>query len=124
MLAFADLGDEADDAVPRHATNVGDMLVAWDRPAGPGHDRDGYPCDDCGRGAIGLGTFLRWAPEASASTHEWADGSFAVMEEGFYGTEVRIQPAGFSCSYWVWSHLGPHHAEYLLTQLRRVEGHP
>jgi hypothetical protein len=123
MLAFADLGDQASGAVIRRATNFGEMLVAWDRPDGPGHDGGGSPCADCGRGAVGLGTFLN-AGIARDITHQWSDGSRAAAFAGFYGTEVHLEPAGFTCMYWLWSHLGAEHVDYLFSRLRRVDGFP
>jgi hypothetical protein len=126
VLFFADLGD-AGDATIRRAANEGEMLVAWDLPSGPGHDGAGSPCEDCGRGAIGLGTLQtgsrgRGLPVA----YEWSDGSNArVFSEPYsYGFEASLEITGFDCSYWMWSHLGVEHLEYLFSQLRRVEGLP
>lgn len=124
LLAFADLGEAAAGAVMRRANNDFEMLVAWDRPSGPGHDSGSEPCENCGRGAVGLGTSQNTAPARGALTHEWADGSSARTFEGFYGTEAWLEVAGFSCKYWVWSHLGPEHLDYLFSQLRRVDGMP
>lgn len=124
MLAYASLGEEASDATIRRAENFGEMLLAWDRPSGPGHDGFGEPCAECGRGAVGLGTFQGVPLVGRQITHEWADGSEAAAAEGIYGTEIFVQPAGFDCTYWLWSHLGPDHADFLLTQLRRVSGFP
>jgi hypothetical protein len=124
LLVFSDLGQEAADAIPRRAANEGEMLVAWDRPSGPGHTGDSEPCADCGRGVVGLGTFQSFVPAEARVTHRWEDGSVGDMYEGFYGTEMHLRPAGFDCTYWLWSHLGPDHLEYLLTRLRRAEGLP
>ncbi|MDH3731154.1 MAG: hypothetical protein OES13_08540 [Acidimicrobiia bacterium] len=124
MLAYADLGAEATDATIRRANSEGEMLLAWDRPTGPGHDASSDACSDCGRGVVGLGTFLGGQRGDEPITHRWSDGSEAAAFDGFYGTEVFLQPDGFSCTYWMWSHLGPDHVDYLLTQLRRVEGNP
>lgn len=124
LLVFADLGEEASDARIRRATNQGEMLVAWDRPSGPGHNGSGEPCADCGRGAVGLGTFQLGTVIGEPITHRWADGSEGAAYAGFYGTEMRLRPAGFDCTYWLWSHLGPDHLDTLLGRLRRVEGYP
>lgn len=123
LMAFADLGEEANGATIRRAANAGEMLVAWDRPDGPGHGPDSEPCEDCGRGVIGLGTFESTSLPAPR-THRWSDGSTALIEEGLYGTEARVAVEGTSCTYWVWSHLGEDHLLFLLSQLRRVEGYP
>ena len=124
MLFFADLGIAAD-AVIRHAANSGEMLVAWDLPDGPGHAGDGSQCEDCGRGVIGLGTFQHSTYDGPVS-YEWSDGSEARLRTGpyYYGVEAFLRIDGFSCDYWVWSHLGEQHLEYLFSQLRRVEGSP
>lgn len=121
LLVYASLGEQAADATIRRATNEGDMLVAWDLPDGPGHTGDGEPCEDCGRGVVGLGTFQASMSEQLA-THEWSDGSRARVYDGWYGTEASLQVEGFGCTYWLWSHLGPEHLEFLFSQLRRVEG--
>lgn len=125
MLAFADLG-AASDAVPRQATNEGQMLVAWDLSSGPGHDAFGYLCADCGRGVVGLGTFPAGTGDDLPVAFEWDDGSVARVRSGAtsYGTEALLDVEGFDCTYWVWSHLGEDHLEYLLSQLRRVKGMP
>jgi hypothetical protein len=125
LLAFADLGD-AQGAVPRRANNEGEMLVAWDLPSGPGHDASGYPCADCGRGVLGIGTFQGGAGRDLPITLEWDDGSVArfLSSAISYGTEAFLDVQGFDCTYWVWSHLGQDHLEYLLSQLRRVQGMP
>lgn len=124
MLFYADLGD-ADGAVIRHAANAGEMLVAWDLPDGPGHAGDGSPCDDCGRGVVGLGTFPPGS-YAGPVSYSWSDGSKARLRTGpySYGVEAFVSIAGFDCDYWMWSHLGEQHLEYLFSQLRRVEGSP
>ncbi|GBD84025.1 hypothetical protein BMS3Abin02_00411 [bacterium BMS3Abin02] len=125
MLYFADLGD-ADGATIRRAANEGEMLVAWDLPSGPGHSGASEPCDDCGRGVIGLGTFPADTRQDSPAVYTWSDGSDATTLTGpyRYGTEAFVHVTGFDCTYWVWSHLGADHLEYLLGQLRRVEGAP
>ena len=124
LLAFANLGDVQIDGVVRRADSSGEMLLAWDRTFGPGHNGFSQPCQDCGRGVVGLGTFQFSQIFDREITHEWSDGSKAAAFEGFYGTELHLQPTGFDCIYWMWSHLGREHVDYLLTQLRRVEGYP
>ncbi len=124
MLAFADLG-EAAGATARRATNSGEMLVAWDLPGAPGHHGDSTPCEDCGRGVIGLGTFQFSSFEGPVA-YSWSDGSEARLRTGpvTYGAEVFVRVDGFACDYWVWSHLGDEHLLHLLTQLRRVAEAP
>lgn len=126
LLYFADLG-AAEGAAIRRASNEGEMLVAWDSPAGPGHEGSGEPCADCGRGVIGLGTFQgNTRAGGLPAAYEWDDGSvgWTIAEPYSYGIEATVNVTGFDCSYWIWSHLGPEHLEYLLGQLRRVEGLP
>lgn len=125
MLAFADLG-VADGAEPRQATSEGEMLVAWDLPSGPGHDGFGNLCANCGRGVIGLGTLPAGAEPDLPVGYEWEDGSLARIRSSAlgYGAEALVSVDGFDCTYWVWSHLGQDHLEYLLSQLRRVRGMP
>jgi hypothetical protein len=124
MLYFADPGD-ASGATIRHAANEGEMLVAWDLADGPGHFGDSSPCEDCGRGVVGLGTFQH-SGYAGHVSYTWSDGSEARLrvEPFSYGIEAFVRIEGFDCDYWVWSHLGEDHLEYLLSQLRRVEGSP
>ena len=124
MLYFADLG-EAGGARIRHASNEGEMLVAWDLGSGPGHNGDSTPCEDCGRGVIGLGTFQPGSYSGPVA-YTWSDGSEARLRTGpySYGVEAFVRVAGFECDYWVWSHLGEDHLLYLFSQLRRVEGKP
>jgi hypothetical protein len=124
MLFFADLG-QAEDAVIRRASNSGEMLVAWDLSNGPGHSGDSTPCNDCGRGVVGLGTFPRES-FAGPVAYTWSDGSEARLRTGpySYGAEAFVQVTGFDCDYWLWTHLGQEHLESLLSQLRLVEGSP
>jgi hypothetical protein len=124
LLVFADLGDQASDARARRAANQGEMLVAWDRLSGPGHDAMSDPCDDCGRGVIGLGTWQATVFEDRPVTRVWDDGSRARTFAGSYGTEGFLEVEGFGCSYWLWTHLGEEHLDFLLSRLRRVEGAP
>ncbi len=121
FLAFADLGPGAADATIRRGEHDREMLVTWDNPDGPGHDRTGEPCDDCGRGVVGLGTFQDG--HVGQATIAWDDGSFANVAElpWVYGVSARIKPAGAECIYQLWSHLGHDHVSYLIGQLRLVE---
>ena len=67
-------------------------------------------------------------PAAGSSTtcFTWSDGSEARLRTGpaSYGVEAFVRVTGFSCDYWVWTHLGEEHLLYLMSQLRRVEGKP
>jgi hypothetical protein len=124
FLAFADLGPEAEQATIRRAEHAREMLVVWDNPDGPGHDRRGEPCPDCGRGVVGLGTWQGAGNAVGPATIAWDDGSFANITTTIpwvlYGVTARIQPAGADCMYQIWSHIGVEHVEYLISQLRRV----
>lgn len=121
LLAYADLGPEAQEAKIRRAENDRELLIAWDNPDGPGHDHRSDPCSDCGRGVIGLGTIQSTSYVVGPATIAWDDGSFASVAPGHYGIEARIQPAGADCKYRLWSHLGFDHLNYLISQLRKVD---
>ncbi len=121
LLAYADLGPEGQEAAIRRAENDRELLIAWDNPDGPGHDRRGEPCSDCGRGVIGLGTVQSSSYVVGPATIAWDDGSFAHVAPGHYGIEARIQLAGADCVYRLWSHLGFDHLNYLIGQLRTVD---
>lgn len=123
FLAFADLGPQAAQAVIRRAENHGEMLVVWDNPDGPGHGRSSEPCDDCGRGVVGIGTFQGDYHATGPATIAWDDGSFvniAVLPWA-YGISARLKPAGSNCIYQLWSHISREHVEFLISQLRLVE---
>lgn len=122
FLAFEDLGPEAAEATIRRGEHDRNMLVVWDNPDGPGHDRRSEPCSDCGRGVVGLGT---WQDEGNAvgpATIVWDDGSYANIATlpWVYGVSARVQPAGADCMYQLWSHIGSEHVEYLIGRLRQV----
>lgn len=146
LLALAGLGDDAHEATIRQA-RFGGWGVAWDNPAGPGHDNQNEPCSDCGRGVIGLSGGrggVNINPEATPHRVEWDDGSTAVF--GYEGLlynqlpldliDVRdpktgdpttppihawIQPADNpECRYELWTHLGEEHLLDLFRQLRYV----
>ena len=122
FLAFAGLGPEAEAASIRRAEHDREMLVVWDNPDGPGHDRRGDPCPDCGRGVVGLGTWQGYGDVVGPATIAWDDGSFANIATlpSVYGVSARIQPAGADCMYQLWSHIGVEHVEYLIGRLRQV----
>jgi len=124
LLALADVGEVTLDGTIRRADASGEMLLAWDRPFGPGHNLLSEPCQDCGRGVVGIGTLQSSQMIDREITHEWSDGSTAAAFEGSFGTELHLRPEGFDCTYWLWSHLGREHIDYLLTQLRRVHEFP
>jgi hypothetical protein len=120
-------------ARPRRATFVGGWSVAYDKRGLAGSDSGGAPCTDCGRGVIGIaGTGspadLPARDGEWAGLGRWSDGSrVAYGPEG--GTTGPNQLAyltveGLGCLYNVWSWLGQEHLEFLLTQIRRVEGMP
>ncbi|MDH3730327.1 MAG: hypothetical protein OES13_04265 [Acidimicrobiia bacterium] len=146
-VTFADLGEGMQDAQIRTA-NLGAWGVAWDNPAGPGHDGLNNPCKDCGRGAVGLGQ-RQSRSEAGRDVVappfrvEWDDGSYAefgsrlgghslpldrlrfideTTEEAIEGAlEANLVIAGTEAEIVVWTHLGQEHLLYLLSQIRFVD---
>ena len=148
LLTPVALGAGAEGALPRRATNSGEMLAAWDLPSGPGRYGTGDYCADCGRGAFGIGTISRDvdAPanfEGFAVTHTWTDGSeLRVISEAteFFSvapdrteftdpnTDAPVEPPlnayllipGLSCGYRLWSFLGQDHLIELTQGLRPV----
>lgn len=123
FLALVDLGPEAARAQIRRAESDREMLVAWDNPDGPGHAPSGEPCEDCGRGVVGLGTLQGDYHVTGPATIAWDDGSFANVDvlPWAYGISARIKPAGSNCIYKLWSHISWDHVLYLIGQLRVVE---
>ena len=116
-------------ATPRQAYFAGGWAIAYDKVGLPGRNPDGTACATCGRGAFGIaGT----GSQADGSEYQgwpfsqkWTDGSHAR-----YGLEGNVGPQylafltikGQRCLYNVWSFLGREHLEYLLEQLRFVQG--
>ena len=150
LMAFADMGDDLDNAVIRTA-RMSSWTVAWDNPDGPGHDGQNFACSDCGRGVVALGggrgnidTFQSAFPNRV----EWSDGSFATYgyERNLYNQlpldriDMRDPNTGDpvtprlhawlqisdwpDCLYELWTHLGEDHLLYLIGQLRYVSGYP
>lgn len=149
LLAFEGLGPDLTEATIRVA-NYGPWGVAWDNPSGPGHDTQAYPCADCGRGVVLLtgGTGPRPEMVSMPKRIEWSDGSYAEYgydrmpfvllpeeqvtvpdrntgEPAKPAQEAFVYPSDHpNCVYELWSHLGTTHVEFLLGQLRYVEGAP
>lgn len=127
-LAFDDLGRRLEGASARRAHFGGGWAVAWDRRGLPGVAPTGEPCDDCGRGVVGIaGTGVDAAGvdwEMWPHYIEWRDGSRAGYgPEGGDGPRhlAYLEVAGQDCLYNVWSFLGRDHLEFLLGELRFVE---
>ncbi len=124
---------------------VGDWGIAWDAPAGPGHDGLNQPCTDCGRGVAGLGALgpSTGPPSAADIPLEiitWADGSRASITYRILDSRLPIDVATMSSAggglapdglradltiggfeYQVWTHLGIEHLRELLGGIRLVE---
>ena len=114
LLAPAELGAGAG-ATPRAATFSGGWGVAWDTPT----VRSAFGVAGAGVAADGP-SYHEWPHRMS-----WSDGSYAEYgPEGGTGPNqlayLRVQ--GQECLYNVWSRLGRTHLEYLLQQLRFVQG--
>lgn len=118
-------------STPRRANFSGGWAVAWDETGGPGVEPTGAFCETCGRGVAGI------AGTASEATRDfapvfsnvvrWSDGSVV----GYTGPRAdnrqflaNLYINGQSRLYQVWSYLSQRHLEYLLSQLRFVEGAP
>ena len=115
ILAPRDLGEAGAGATPRAATFSGGWGVAYDLP----NLRSAFGVAGAGV-RVGDPSYKDWP-----HTREWFDGSRAEYgPEGGTGPNqlayVRVQ--GQDCLYNVWSRLGKEHLEYLIGQLRFVEG--
>lgn len=150
LVAIEGVAEELPDARIRTA-NFGAWGVAWNNPDGPGHDSSNNPCNNCGRGVIGLSgvsasAVSEYTGPARYGRVEWNDGSFAsydlylgsqglppdlvVYTDAATGEEVpdgwlaQVEIVGTDSTYSVWSHLGEDHLIDLLTRLRFVEVAP
>jgi len=134
-VMFAALGDGAG-GVPRRA-DFGAMgwAVAWDKPGTPGQLPNGQSSPTAGRSTFGIAGVGGLGASAFQWPYriEWADGSSAgygveggaAVEDGSTTKWLAyLRLAHHECLYNVWSNLGRGHLEYLLGQLRAVEGHP
>lgn len=121
----------SDGAAPRPATFSGGWAVAWDETGGPGVDPTGAFCETCGRGVAGVaGTgslATRDFGPPFTNVVQWSDGS-AV---GYTGARpdnrqflANLYVNGQGALYQVWSYVSQRHLEYLISQLRFVEGTP
>jgi len=147
MMAFTDLGPEGEGAVARRANGDGALMVAWDLPEGPGRYGSGDYCADCGRGAFGTSVSRQemllnqqqWNPtlrfeegsrvwifpelssDLAADRIVHLDPETGALAPEAYEAliEVAEDPG---CLYRVWSSYGPDHVEYLVGQMRYVEG--
>lgn len=118
-------------ALARPASPSGGWGVTWDDPGKPGVRPGGEFCETCGRSVVGVvATAARAdkaAVERSPTVIEWSDGSVAGYGPPT-GTSrqflARLVIAGQGSMYQVWSYVSLRHLEYLLSQLRFVEGGP
>ena len=118
-------------ASPRRANFSGGWAVAWDEASGPGVEPTGAFCQSCGRGVAGVaGTGVDASRQFSApftNGVQWSDGS-AV---GYTGPRAdnrqflaNLYVNGQDRQYQLWSYISQRHLEYLISQLRFVEGAP
>jgi hypothetical protein len=116
---------------PRRANFSGGWGVAWDEPSGPGVDPTGSFCETCGRGVAGVAGTANAASKSFSppftNVVQWSDGS-AV---GYTGPRsdnrqflANLFVNGQGSLYQVWSYRSQRHLEYLISQLRFVEGAP
>ncbi len=130
LVLPADVGLSAE-ATPRAAIFSGGWAVAWDEASGPGVEPTGAFCETCGRGAAGVtGTgsaASREFPSPFTNVVQWSDGS-AV---GYTGPRAdnrqflaNLYVNGQGSLYQAWSYISQRHLEYLISQLRFVEGAP
>ena len=110
----------------------GGWAVEFDRRGLPGLDRDGNPCEHCGRGVFGIaGTSM--SPdqlvdadgEQTVLVPSYRDGSHSEIEvneaDGENVAAASITVVGQGCVYEVWSFLGADHVAALVNELRLVE---
>ena len=118
-------------AEPRPAIFSGGWAVAWDERTGPGIEPTGAFCENCGRGVAGVAATSIPATKAFAAPFtnvvQWSDGSGV----GYTGARsdnrqflADLFVNGQGRQYQVWSYLSQRHLEYLISQLRFVEGAP
>ncbi len=130
LVLPADVGLSAN-ASPRRANFSGGWAVAWDESSGPGVEPTGAFCETCGRGVAGVAGTAAPASKNFAppfiNVVQWSDGS-AV---GYTGPRpddrqflANLFVTGQGSLYQVWSYLSQRHLEYLISQLRFVEGAP
>lgn len=118
-------------ATPRPANFSGGWAVAWDESSGPGVEPSGQFCENCGRGVAGVAGTGSAASKSFGvpftNVVQWSDGS-AV---GYTGSRsdsrqflANLFVTGQGSLYQVWSYISQRHLEYLISQLRFVEGAP
>jgi hypothetical protein len=116
----------------RSADFGGDWALAWDDPGQPGSLANGADCSDCGRSVMGVASGSVGVSDATRGpiVVQWNDGS-AVS----YGASFSPDPAstrytaflyiaGQASGYQIWSSIGQEHLEYLISELRFVQGAP
>jgi hypothetical protein len=130
LVLPADLGLSAS-ATPRRANFGGGWAVAWDETGGPGVEPTGAFCETCGRGVAGVaGTgsaATRDFPAPFTNVVRWSDGSVAAYTGPRADNRqflANLYVNGQGNLYQVWSYISQRHLEYLLSQLRFVEGAP
>lgn len=116
--------------VPRRSPVTGGWGVEWDDPGKPGVLPNGTFCDTCGRavaGVLALGTAAdRAAVLRSPLTVQWNDGSavgYSTRAENRRFV-ANLFVTGQGSAYQVWSYRSQRHLEYVISQLRFVEGAP
>jgi hypothetical protein len=118
-------------AQPRPANFSGGWAVAWDETSGPGVEPTGAFCETCGRGVSGVAGTAAQASKSFAppftNVVQWSDGS-AV---GYTGPRpdsrqflANLFINGQASLYQVWSYISQRHLEFLISQLRFVDGAP
>ncbi len=148
VIGFADPGPGLESATVRAAA-IGNWGVAWDNPSGLGHDSGNYPCANCGRGVIGIGSIGPYDPQGpglwadpALAKITWNEGSLAVItwrigdlqlptDQVAYPDAVtgEMVPDGIQATvyipgagtYQVWSHLGYDHLLSLIDAMRFVQ---
>jgi hypothetical protein len=117
-------------AIPRRSNVPGGWGVEWDDSGRPGVLPNGTFCETCGRavaGVVALGANAdKPAVLRSPITVQWNDGSAA----GYSGSRTdnrfvaTLFVTGQGHAYQVWSYVSQRHLEYVISQLRYVEGAP
>ncbi len=119
--------DSNKEATPGKARGValdGGWAIAFDRKNGPGINRAGQPCAQCGRGAYGVaGVAMEPAEvfETDRATHRvYDDGSRVSLDEENGVATAFITLPHLPCVYHVWSFLGSDHLSQLIDSARLV----
>jgi len=135
-LGFAALGDGTGGVARPADFGTTSWAVAWDKAGSPGQLPSGEFSPIAGRSTFGIAG-VGGLPDSTFTWPyriDWSDGSsagYGVEGGGAFvvdGSTTKwlshLRLDGHPCLYNVWSNLGRNHLEYLLGQLRSVEGHP